>query len=563
MKCLKICLSIVIIIFASKSKVVDPWTANDPTKTDIRESSFNNNVKIGNAALSNNIGNFTILSQQINNLTKISQDLESATCYDITQIVKVLVPISYLILYLVYLFTRSSLTEFIHLIEFTQLLILTQFLNIVRDRCNYEFLLSFKTIFFVWSKRPNVYKNTTILKRIFWPSLYFLENSAEINFIIFGIVSIYLFLAALHLAIHQPNSKFSSNLNSLMKKLEFNFFLRLGQIFVLPMTYFCFFSFKVIAFTNKTLIFDFVMALIYATIIMIYLNFVMYLVNFYQIDLNDPIAQKRFGSIYLQTKYENGSKVIINAVLFKEIVKIFAGSLHSFGFFGVIGTVWTMIITYCTIVILLCISLFRNGVYKDFWNTYKIIICCSILAGNYAVLAAEINSKRAELRTVSYIVQIANTFAILLLYIHAIYALIKKISSKKTKAKNRKKEDLKIISKFITQEDHFSTDMSIFDDDKRLDQMANNRVLLNKNSMIKKDMSFLFNSDWNLKKINYDDSLMRSYRDELMTASTSNLKKYTPMNLIFNSILKKSNLNYYSESNEYKKKTNKYFEIGE
>lgn len=100
-------------------------------------------------------------------------------------------------------------------------------MNIVREPCLYEYKLSLKSFFFVFASRPNIMTNTNVLKRIFFQSVYFLENSAEISFIIAGLLFVYMIFATLHLMLYKPNGTVSKRFEKMLSLFEFGFFIRM------------------------------------------------------------------------------------------------------------------------------------------------------------------------------------------------------------------------------------------------------------------------------------------------------------------------------------------------
>lgn len=125
-------------------------------------------VKFMSGAFLNNIGGDDNLARQIQNLTDISNQLLQKTCSTWQRFLTVMLPFVASLLFLGCLLLKSTLINFVHLIEFCQEVFLIMMMNIVRESCFYEFKLSLKTFFFVFTTRNNVPSNPNILKRIFF-----------------------------------------------------------------------------------------------------------------------------------------------------------------------------------------------------------------------------------------------------------------------------------------------------------------------------------------------------------------------------------------------------------
>lgn len=93
--------------------------------------------------------------------------------------------------------------------------------------------------------------------------------------------------------------------------------------------------------------------------------------------------------------------------------------------------------------------------------------------------------------------------------------------------------------------------MRIFEEDEVIDITESNK-LIEKNRLtnykISDGMGLKFSSDYNLFPKKHH---LVKYRDQSMEPFTSHVKDITPFNIIFNSILKKSKMNYYSESTAF------------
>ena len=94
---------------------------------------------------------------------------------------------------------RADLTNWVHLIEFCQELFLLTFMNNVREACLTEFNLALKAIFFVFTTKINIQRNTNYLSRVYFMSCYFLENVAEISIVASSITLFYLLIITVHM----------------------------------------------------------------------------------------------------------------------------------------------------------------------------------------------------------------------------------------------------------------------------------------------------------------------------------------------------------------------------
>lgn len=160
-------------------------------------------------------------------------------------------------------------------------------MNIVREPCLYEYLLTLKNFFFVFSERSNTMTNTNILKRIFFQSVYFLENSAEISFMIAGLLSVYMVFATLHLMLYKPKGAVSKRFEKLLSFFEFGFFIRMQQVLITPLTYFCFWGLRNFTYPNYTAVFDVLMCFLYSFIILLLVFIVVYILNFQESNMEE------------------------------------------------------------------------------------------------------------------------------------------------------------------------------------------------------------------------------------------------------------------------------------
>jgi len=98
--------------------------------------------------------------------------------------------------------------------------------------------------------------------------------------------------------------------------------------------------------------------------------------------------------------------------------------------------------------------------------------------------------------------------------------------------------------------------MSIFDEDEALDHYEGSLLKRGKDELstkthLTKTLGINFTTDLNLSRKSHHFS---SFRMEMMDPFASQVKSLKPMNLLFNSILKKSGLSYYSEADIVKLK---------
>ena len=141
----------------------------------------------------------------------------------------IFIPLCSVVLLVLFIYMKSSILSVIHIVEYCQELFLLMLMNVVRDTCLYEFKLSFQYFFFAFAKRPSSLIHTNYLQRVFFQSVYFLENTAEISFIITGLLFIYLIFAALHLMMYKNEGGESSGktFSTMLNLFEFGFFFRM------------------------------------------------------------------------------------------------------------------------------------------------------------------------------------------------------------------------------------------------------------------------------------------------------------------------------------------------
>lgn len=212
---------------APPSAGTNPWASTNPTNNNVKRSSYPDTIVFANGAFLNNIGDDRVLAQQVGNLTTISNQLLSTDCNAIHTFVRAFLPFLVVALLVACLVLKTSILSLVHVVEFIQELFLIGLMNIVREPCLYEFKLNLKVFFFVFTQRNNTMINTNILKRIFFQSVYFLENTSEISFIIAGLLLVYMIFATLHLMLYNPKGAVSKRFDELLGFFEFGFFIRM------------------------------------------------------------------------------------------------------------------------------------------------------------------------------------------------------------------------------------------------------------------------------------------------------------------------------------------------
>jgi hypothetical protein len=181
-----------------------------------------------------------------------------------------------------------------------------------------------------------------------------------------------------------------STFSVMLKLFEFGFFFRVLQVFITPLTYFCFWALRRSTYPNTTAVFDTIMCFTYAFIILMIVFLILYVLNFIRIDMADMKSLQRYGSLYEHVKFRMGSKLITNETLFRTILKVMIAGLHAFGFMDATSVCVTGMILYFAFGTYLIISFRINGLYEDIYIVYKMILFHFFMAGNYIFALAQI-----------------------------------------------------------------------------------------------------------------------------------------------------------------------------
>ena len=398
--------------------VTNPFTKTQ--KFNITVSPYPAQVKFKSAAFLNNIGDEKALTSQMQNLTNISNSLLTTTCSVWQNVLAFILPLLTVMIIILSLITGGDTLRVIHFVEFCQEIFIITWMNIVREPCLYEYGLSLKTFFFALSERNNVLKNSQIMMRIFFQSVYFLENTAEIWLILSSTTFLYMVAVSIHLMLYQPNNKQNPmhGLEKLVRPFEFGFFFRLIQAFLTPITYFCFWGLRKFAFPNITAVFDTVMAMMSCLIVAVLLFVIMFVLNFIQVDMEEPTNLKRYGALYRHIKYKRERKTITNEAFFRSVIKIAVSSMHGFGFISATSVCYTGILFYSAFTIYIIFSLRIEGLYTNIYSTFKMILFHFVVMVNYIFAAFQVNRTNPELSLTSSFIQLLNTFTIFVLIGH-------------------------------------------------------------------------------------------------------------------------------------------------
>lgn len=415
---------------------IDPFIAANPLNAQIVKSTYPAEVKFMNGAFLNNIGGEQNLARQIQNLTTITNQILSKSCSNWQRFLAIFLPFVASVLFFVCLVFKTSLINFVHLIEFIQEVFLIMMMNIVRESCFYEYKLTFKTFFFVFTTKNNVPSNSNILKRIFFQSVYFLENTAEISFIIAGMMLIYMILVTIHLMTYNPEGSITKKMSKILDIFEFGFFFRMIQIFITPMTYFCFWGMRKFAFPNNTAVFDILICMLYSFIILLLLFITMYVLNFLEMDMASGQSLNLFAALYNHVKYKQESKVITNEALFRAVIKVTIAGMHAFGFIAASGVCVAGVVIYLTFAFYVIFSFRIDGLYKSIYMTFKMTIFHIVIAANYIFAWIQINRSAAEGSVTSFFIQLIDNIMIIILILDILFMLYLKLKEKKQKKRN-------------------------------------------------------------------------------------------------------------------------------
>ena len=94
--------------------------------------------------------------------------------------------------------------------------------------------------------------------------------------------------------------------------------------------------------------------------------------------------------------------------------------------------------------------------------------------------------------------------------------------------------------------------MGIFEEDENIDNRESNRIMQDNGlgkSLFDSNLGIQFSTDHNLFKKRHGQA---EDRDQSMDPFTSHVKNLTPLSIIFNSVLQKSRIEYYNESEAFK-----------
>lgn len=97
-----------------------------------------------------------------------------------------------------------------------------------------------------------------------------------------------------------------------------------------------------------------------------------------------------FGSLYEHVKYKQESKAITNEAFFRMVIKVMMAGLHSFGFINAYSVCITGICIYLIFGLYLITSFRIDGLYNNFYMTFKMILFHFVLSGNYAFAVFQI-----------------------------------------------------------------------------------------------------------------------------------------------------------------------------
>lgn len=420
----------------STSQTSNPWSSLTPSQAATIQSEYTGESRFSNAAFFNNIGNFTILAQQIRNLTAIQSQLLQSDCSAYPQLLTTLLPTLFSILMVASVATGTDKTALVHLYEFMQEYFLIMTMNVVRESCLYEFFISMKTSFFIFFARKKVMKNTNYLKRIFFQSSYFLENTAEIGIVVSILLFLYMISTVVQLMIYRPRKR-GGLLGKVLQFFEYGFFIRLFQLIVTPLTYFTFRGMIVQTFLTNTIIFDFTMALLYSFIIITLLGLAIYVINFAPINMADEVAKQAYGALYRHTKFKFENKAVSNEFIFRSFLKISMAAIHCFGYFTPTNVAYAGIFLYGAFTIYVILSFSIDGLYQSILMSFKMILFHILMTANYIFVFFQVDRTSEELLSVSFFEQLFNSIMLIILILHIVYMIIFTLRDKRKQRKTK------------------------------------------------------------------------------------------------------------------------------
>lgn len=427
-------LLVVLPLASSQVVQINPWDAVNPLKQNITISEYLPPCKSCNAAFFNNVGNYTVLAQQVHNITAISFQLSEQSCNFFRFFMQFSIPSVILVFFLALLVLKGDFNNWVHLVEFCQEVFLLLHLNVVREPCLLEYLLAFKTTFFVSRARINLMRNTNYLRRLFYQSCFFLENIAEISFVSCLIFLVYLLVITIHL-FTSSGSKNDSGLKKLLANFEFGLFIRLGQLIVTPFAFYAFLGMRVVVFDTNTRIFDFIIACLYSILMLGFVAFSIYIVNYAPINMEDRKVVKKFGAFYDHVKYKREQKHVCNEFFFRQLLKSTMAALHALAYFQPFGVAMSGALLYFVFTVYVLLSLWRNGMYDNLFNTFKMAIFHTVMCANYIFVLIQIDNKELELYIASFFVQLMNSLMIILLLIYLVFAIIDQVRRMKNQSR--------------------------------------------------------------------------------------------------------------------------------
>lgn len=419
----------------------NPWDAQIPTPNQTITSEYPSLVKGCNFLFLNNVGNYTILSKQATNITKISNELIVQGCTAYGSFVRFFILFMLPLFLVVCLVLRANLNDWVHVVEFCQELYLLHNMNIVREPCLAEFHLAFKPVFFIFGNRINVPRNTNYLARMFCHSCYFLENIGETAIIMTILVFLYLLLITAHLFVsNNPDSDL--RFKRILKFVEFGTFIRMGQLMILPYCYYTIGALRVVSFDSGTRIFDYLISFIYSILLLGFIGFAVYTINYAPINLEARKTLNKYGALYAHVKYNKESKIISNEFCFRQMLKMIMAALHHFGYFSPLGICLAGIFGYGLFTLYILVTFWFNGLYRNLYFSFKMLVFHFIMMGNYIFAAANIERTTYEVFIVGFLNQLLNSLTILYLMTHMIVNLFFHLKNLRNKQEDDEYEEL-------------------------------------------------------------------------------------------------------------------------
>lgn len=416
-------LLIILMLFScSKCQTTNPWDSLIPKTTEIKISEYPAGPKSCNILFWNNIGNYSILANQARNLTTISSDLINVECSIFNLILFWIILIITLVLLFAGLGIGADMTDWIHIIEFIQEIFIIVTMNIVRETCLYDFFLNYKPAFMIWFTKINIPRGTNYFQRIFFASCYFLENVTELALLSSGLFVIYLLLVVVDVFLdrkRQPGRK-KTGYDKLLGLFEFGTFIRLGQILILPYTYWAFLGLRVVSFSNTTKTVDFLLSILYCLILLAFSSFAVYVINYMPINLEDKKMLGKYGAFYAHMRYQKEVKVISNEFTIRQSLKMIMAGLHVFGYFFPVGVAWTGIIIYALVMLNILVSFWYGGMYKNKFQTFKMGVFHLVVMANYIWALSQAIRTTYEIYIVSFLLQMMNVLMIFYLMFHCL-----------------------------------------------------------------------------------------------------------------------------------------------